>query len=123
MYVGLAWYFWKTRWRTRSKTGLLGWERAAILIPLLLHGWLLYDGVFARELRFGFAQALSVMMWLGVVLYWVESLFYSLDGMEPLVLPLAALAAPLPAIFPGLVSSGAHAQATEFRLHLVLAMA
>ena len=123
-YVGLAWHFWNTRWRRPSETkGLKGWERAAILVPLLLHGWLLYDGVFARELRFGFAQALSVMMWLGVALYWVESLFYSLDGMEPLVLPLAALAAPLPAVFPGLVSSGAHAQAAEFRLHLVLAMA
>src|SRR5688572_16982816 len=122
MYVGLAWYFWKTRWRTRSKTGLLGWERAAILVPLSLHGWLLYHGVFARELRFGFAQALSVMMFLGVALYWIESLFYQVEGMQPLVLPLAAAAAPLPAIFPGLASSGAHAQAAEFKLHLALAM-
>jgi len=122
-YVGLAWHFWNTRWRRSGAAhGLRGWERAAILAPLALHGWLLYQGVFAKELRFGFAQALSVMMWLGVAIYWVESLFYSLDGMEPLVLPLAAIAAPLPALFPGLVSSGAHAQATEFRLHLVLAM-
>jgi ABC-type uncharacterized transport system permease subunit len=126
-YVGLAWHFWNTRWRRPSpeqeaSRGLRTWERGAILVPLLLHAWLLYDGVFAKELRFGFAQALSVMMWLGVLIYWVESLFTSLDGMEPLVLPLAAVAAPLPAIFPGLVSSGAHAQATEFRLHLALAM-
>ncbi|HUG78755.1 MAG TPA: cytochrome c biogenesis protein CcsA [Burkholderiales bacterium] len=130
-YVGLAWHFWSTRWRrpataggeARATSGLHAWERAAILAPLALHGWLLYAGIFAAgELRFGFAQALSVMMWLGVALYWVESLFYSLDGMEPLVLPLAALAAPLPAVFPGLASSAAHAQATEFRLHLALAM-
>ena len=53
-------------------------------LPLALHGWLLYHGVFARELRFGFAQALSVMMFLGVAVYWVESLFYSLEGMQPL---------------------------------------
>ncbi|MGH8734307.1 MAG: cytochrome C assembly family protein, partial [Burkholderiales bacterium] len=85
-------------------------------------GWLLYQGVFAKELRFGFAQALSVMMFLGVAVYWVESLFYEVEGMQPLVLPLAAAAAPLPAIFPGLVSSGAHAQAAEFKLHLALAM-
>src|SRR6185503_2317796 len=105
------------------RSGLRGWERAAILVPLALHGWLLYDGIFATaELRFGFAQALSVMMFLGVAVYWFESLFYPLDGMEPLVLPLAALAVPLPAFFPGLVSSGAHAQAAEFKLHLALAM-
>jgi len=126
-YVGLAWHFWNTRWRRTApqrepRQGLQGWERSAILVPLLLHAWLLYDGIFSRELRFGFAQALSVMMWLGVAIYWVESLFYSLEGMEPLVLPLAALAAPLPAMFPGLASSGAHAQAIEFRLHLALAM-
>jgi ABC-type uncharacterized transport system permease subunit len=122
MYVGLAWYFWNTRWRAGSKTGLRGWERAAILVPLSIHGWLLYQGVFARELRFGFAQALSVMMFLGVAVYWIESLFYNLEGMQPLVLPLAAAAAPLPALFPGLVSSGAHAQAAELKLHLALAM-
>ena len=116
MYVGLAWHFWNTRWRSPSRPGLRPWERLAILVPLALHGWLLYQGVFARELRFGFAQALSVMMFLGVAVYWVESLFYSLEGMQPLLLPLAALAAPLPALFPGL------AAAAEFKLHLALAM-
>jgi ABC-type uncharacterized transport system permease subunit len=130
MYVGLAWHFWTTRWRSRPRPelgaeahGLQGWERGALLVPLALHGWLLYRGVFAApELRFGFAQALSVMMWLGVLIYWIESLFYSLEGMQPLVLPLAAVAAPLPALFPGLAAAGANAQALEFRLHLALAM-
>ena len=126
MYVGLAWHFWNSRWRAARTTppqpGLRTWERLAILAPLALHGWLLYDGVFAHELRFGFAQALSVMMFLGVAVYWVESLFYSLEGMLPLALPLAALAAPLPALFPGLASSGAQAAAAEFKLHLALAM-
>ena len=122
MYLGLAWHFWNTRWRTQARAGLQAWERAAILVPLALHGWLLYSGIFDQALRFGFAQALSAMMFIGVALYWVESLFYNLEGMQPLVLPLAALAAPLPALFPGLVSSGAHAQAAEFKLHLALAM-
>jgi ABC-type uncharacterized transport system permease subunit len=122
MYVGLAWHFWNTRWRREGPKGLRGWERAAILVPLALHGWLLYDGIFSRELRFGFAQALSVMMFIGVALYWIESLFYSLEGMQPLVLALAAVAAPLPPLFPGLASSGEHAQAAEFKLHLALAM-
>ena len=123
MYVGLAWHFWRTRWRRAdAKRGLQAWERAAILAPLAVHGWLLYQGIFARELRFGFAQALSVMMFLGVAFYWIESLFYDLEGMQPLVLPLAAVAVPLPALFPGLASAGAHAQAATFKLHLALAM-
>jgi ABC-type uncharacterized transport system permease subunit len=122
--VGLAWHFWNTRWRHRAGGGLRGWERAAILAPLLLHAWLLYDGIFAAsELRFGFAQALSVMTWLAVLAYWSESLLYNLDGMEPLVLLAAAATVTLPAFFPGLTLSGALSGSVEFRLHLALAMA
>jgi ABC-type uncharacterized transport system permease subunit len=131
VYVGLAWHFWRTRWRRRAtaqgpaqgKGGLQTWERLAILLPLALHGFTLYQQIFASAgLRFGFAQALSAMTFLAVALYWIESLFYPLDGMEPLVLPLAAVAVPLPAIFPGLASSGTYAQAGVFKLHLALAM-
>ena len=126
-YLGLAWHFWQTRWRRRQAAsgapGLRPWERIAILVPLAMHAWLIYTQIFeAEQLRFGFAQALSAMTWLAVALVWFESLFYSLDGMEPLVLPLAALAVPLPALFPGLASSGIHAQAVAFKLHLALAM-
>jgi ABC-type uncharacterized transport system permease subunit len=121
--VGLAWHFWNTRWRAPARAGaLLAWERAAVLAPFALHGWLLFDGVFAREIRFGFAQALSAMMFLAVAVYWVETFFYRVEGMLPVVLALAAAAVPLPALFPGLVSSGAQAQAAEFKLHLALAM-
>lgn len=121
-YLGLAWHFWSTRWRPRAEPAapeLAPWERAAVLVPLALHGALLYQSLFAGELRFGFAQALSVMMFLGVALYWIESLFYSLGGLEPLILPLAAAAAPLPLAFAG---RGVALQSTEFKLHLALAM-
>ncbi len=125
-YAGLAWHFWNTRWRTQPAApvagGLRPWERAAILLPLALHGALLYAALFvATELRFGFAYALSAMLWLAVLFYWVESLFYNVDGMQPPALALAALAVPLPALFPGR-ASGAYAASLEFKLHLVLGM-
>ncbi|HZN86908.1 MAG TPA: cytochrome c biogenesis protein CcsA [Burkholderiales bacterium] len=126
-YAGLAWHFWNSRWRARSAGGaapgggLRPWERAAILAALALHGWLLHAVLFAGALRFGFAHALSAMLWLAVLFYWAESLFYNLEGMQAPALALAALAVPLPALFPGL-ASGAYADSLEFRLHLVLAM-
>jgi ABC-type uncharacterized transport system permease subunit len=124
-YAGLAWHFWNTRWRAgRGDTpaGLAGWERAALAAVLAVHGALLANDVLlASQLRFGFAQALSITMWLAVAIYWFESLFFALDGFEPLLLPLAAIAAPLPALFPGISSPGL-AHAIEFKLHLLLAM-
>jgi len=124
LYAGLALHFWNTRWRAQppAVAGLLTWERAAILVPLALQGALLYSDLFARdELRFGFAHALSAMLWLAVLFYWLESFLYDLDAMQPPVLALAALAVPLPALFPGHVGAG-YAGSLEFRLHLLLAM-
>jgi ABC-type uncharacterized transport system permease subunit len=124
-YAALAWHFWNTRWRTAPQVpnppGLAQWERAALLLPFALHGWLLAVDLFlAPQLRFGFAQALSVMLWLGIAIYWLESLFLHLDGFEPLVLPPAAVAVVLPAVFPGMAST--HAATLGFKLHLALAM-
>lgn len=123
-YLGLAWHFWNTRWRARAALepgpGLRTWERAAILAPLALHGWTLYLQLYgAPQLRFGFAQALSAMLWLTVVIYWTESLFFRLDGMQPLVLGAAALGALAPAWFPGRPVA---VDSPDFKIHLTLAI-
>ena len=126
-YVGLAWHFWHTRWHRVSASdgaspgGLSAWERAAIIAPLALHGWLLHQAMFAApELRFGFAPALSAMLWLAVLIYWIESLFFALVGMQPLVLGTAGVVAALPLWFPGRLIP--HSDSPGFKLHLVLAI-
>ena len=122
LYAALAVHFWRTRWRGASVPRISAVERGAILVPLVLHTWLVYDMLWApSELRFGFGPALSVMLWLAVLIYWVESLFLDLEGMQAPILALAAVCAPLPALFPGLPSPPS-TQAAEFRVHLALAM-
>jgi ABC-type uncharacterized transport system permease subunit len=123
LYGLLAFHFWRTRWRARPSAAVPApaWERGAVLAPLALHTLLLYESLFNPEaLRFGFGYALSVMLWLAVVIYWVESLVLRVDGMQALVLPLAAVSVVLPAIFPGFEVSAPGTLA--FRLHLILAM-
>ena len=124
LYAALALHFWNTRWRARPASAageardLQAWERAAILAPLALHGALLYAETFAPSaLRFGFAPALSVMLWLALAICWLESLAYRTTLLFPMVLALAALCAPLPAFFPGRLV--ADTVSLEFRLHLV----
>ena len=88
LYALLALHFWRTRWRQAHAGGMALWERCALLLPLVMHGVLLYDALITpTELRFGFAHALSAMLWLGVFIFWFESLVYDLEGMQPLILP------------------------------------
>src|SRR6266704_598912 len=122
LYAILAFHFWRTRWRGASAPRLAPLERAAILAPFALHTWIVYDTLWAQsELHFGFGQALSVMLWLAVLIYWIESRFLELEGMQAPILALAAVCAPLPALFPGLAGAP-YTHSTEFRLHLALAM-
>jgi ABC-type uncharacterized transport system permease subunit len=125
-YLVLAWHFWNTRWRSEAPAAALKlWERAAVAAALALHGALLYEGLFATpELRFGFAQALSVMLFLAALMCWLEAFLYPVEALLPLVLAAAAACAPLPAFFPGRLSPDAvsFAQSFEFRLHLLFGM-
>jgi ABC-type uncharacterized transport system permease subunit len=121
LYASLALHFWNTRWRAATAPAPQPWERAAILAPLALHGALLYGDLFgARELRFGFAHALSTMLCLAVAICWLEGLLYRIETLWAMALGVAALCVPLPAFFPGRLAPEAFP--LEFRLHLVAGM-
>ncbi|MBB3261355.1 ABC-type uncharacterized transport system permease subunit [Paraburkholderia bannensis] len=96
-------------------------SRALLFVALAAHGLLLHMTIFpANEMIFGFAFALSAMFWLGAVIYWIESFFFSLDGLRLLLLPLAAIASILPLVFGG-VRVLPYAAAPLFKLHFVIA--
>jgi ABC-type uncharacterized transport system permease subunit len=129
LYAGLALHFWQTRWRVQperwrtlpaASVGLQGWERAAILVALALHGWLLWSLLALPEVpRIGFAHALSAMLWLVVLLCWIENLLVNIAILQPVTLGLAALCVPLTAWFPGRVPA---TTSFEFGVHLFLVM-
>jgi ABC-type uncharacterized transport system permease subunit len=98
------------------------WHDALLFIALIAHGVLLVHGISENgHLRFGFAHALSATFWLTALIVWIESFFSASRGLYLLVLPLAAIAALLPAAFPGAVLGGA-TDSTMFRAHLLLAI-
>ncbi len=126
LYAGLAGHLWRTRWRGPALDhpggGLALGERGLLLVALLAHGASLRMAIFDGEtMRFGFAIAISVMLWLAIALYWIESFYARMDGLQVLGLPTAAVAALLPAVFPdGHALSNAGSGA--FRLHFLMAM-
>jgi ABC-type uncharacterized transport system permease subunit len=130
LYAALGFHFWQTRWReseqlpgqTEAPLPIQVWERAGIFLALALQAVDLYDGLFSTgSMRFSFSLALSLMLWLAVLIYWLESFRLRLDGLQALVLPLAALCSALPVFFPQ-VHVIAHANAWGFKLHFMTAM-
>jgi ABC-type uncharacterized transport system permease subunit len=136
LYVALAVRLWQTRWRSpqakpgqstpSAVVGLNVPERLLLLAALIAHGISLHGEIFDGHaetvvMRFGFAIALSFMLWLAMALYWIESFYARMEGLLVIGLPAATVAAILPALVPEhhvLVNAGSIA----FRLHFLVAM-
>jgi len=126
MYAALAVYFWRTRWSPAANAAVRDdartLEHLMVLVPLILHGALLYDSVFAGDgVHLGVGNAISTIVWLTVAIYWLGNLFYNLEGLQAMVMPVAAICAILPMLFPpapALPNTGPAA----FKLHLLISM-
>lgn len=124
LYALLAVHFWRALRAASPMTpqrGLTAGERIALAVPLGLHGAALFGELSAPGgLRFGFAIAVSLTMWLAVLLYWFESFWSRLEGLRTLALPLAAVAVMLPAVFP--TEHVVRTDSMLFRAHFLAAM-
>lgn len=126
LYGGLAYHFWRTRWlhagasTTTPSSGAL--EHYAMLVPLGLHTALLARSMFGGPgLYLGVGDAVSAIVWLTVLIYWLGNFFYRLEGLQALVTPVAAAAALLPAIFPS-AKPLPNTDFIAFKFHLLISM-
>ena len=93
-----------------------------MLVPLALHGYLLARSLFAPDgLHLGVANAVSAILWLTVLIYWLGNFVYRLDGLQALVLPLAAAAVLLAALMPP-ARAIPNTDLAAFKFHLLIAM-
>ena len=103
--------------RLKSKALAQGLGMAVIF----LHGAALIPAWFqAESLRFGFAFAMSWMLWLAVVTLWIEAWTQRAGRLMVFVYPVAAIAAVLPFWFPGVPM--ALEASPLFRVHILMAM-
>jgi ABC-type uncharacterized transport system permease subunit len=127
MYAALAAYFWRTRWAVAApapavRANLKTLEHLAVLIPLILHAVLLYDSVFAGDgVHLGVGNAVSTIVWLTVVIYWLGNFFYNAEGLQAMVMPVAAVCAFLPLLFPP-ARALPNTELAAFKAHLLISM-
>jgi ABC-type uncharacterized transport system permease subunit len=125
LYGILGFLFWRSFARipeTPPRKGMTRPERMTLLTALALQGLALNTSMFpGDEMRFGFGLAVSLMLWLAVCFYWIETCFARLDGLHAMVLPAGVVGSILPLVFPGqhvLANAGSPA----FRAHFIVAM-
>lgn len=127
LYGALAVYAWRIRWSpaagvpgSAAPSGVI--EHYAVLVPLGLHAVLIARVMFAPDgLHLGVGNAVSAILWLTVLIYWAGNLVYRLDGLQSLVLPVAAVASLLPAVLPS-VKPLPNTELLVFKIHLLIAM-
>jgi ABC-type uncharacterized transport system permease subunit len=126
LYVGLAFLSWRGRWRgaalDRPPAGLAEWQRVGLLVALLAHGVALAGEIFPGDaMHFSFSIALSMIFWLAIAFYWIESFYARMEGLQMLGLPAAAVGVLLPMLFPSqhLLTN---IDSAQFRAHFLIAM-
>ena len=101
IYLAVAIAFWRSAKTTASKHSLK-LHTTMIALGLAIHGWLLYQDIFGGDFgsgfNLGFFNALSLIFWLTVLVYWLANLKHQLESLQAFVLPPAALFALLPAL-------------------------
>ena len=121
-YGVLAAFFWRAQLAGNVDALNRGVVGHVILVPLALHGYLLYGNLFVDGvLNLGLVSALSLILWLTMLVYWLARFFYPLAGLQSLVLPLAAVGAVLPALFPSAHMLSQHSS-WAFNAHVLMAM-
>lgn len=85
VYLLVALDFWRD-----PKQNTKNWHTVAIGLGLLLHTWLLKITLFYFNINLSLANAISAIMWLTVLIYWLGSFKTKLQSLQAFALPIAA---------------------------------
>jgi ABC-type uncharacterized transport system permease subunit len=129
LYAALAFQGWSGSWLAGVRhdgaaqvANQIAWQKLAIPVALLLHAALLYRSIFtAAGVNLGLGNAVSLIVWLTVAVYWLGSLFYRLAALQTLILPIAAICVIVPAVLPN-PHPLPYAATPAFTLHLIISM-
>ncbi len=90
-------------------------------VALILHAWVLYLSLFNTGLNLGFANALSLVSWLTVFIYWIANFSQPLRGLQAFVLLPAAFFVMLQVFMPE-THILPYAHQPLFMAHMIIAL-
>lgn len=111
-------------WRDLSgpSSGQAGWIQWVAPLPIAAHAWVLIDVIFADgALHLGLGPALSLIMWLSALIYWLASFRSRLAALQVVIYAGAALILAL-ALFLPVGRPLEHANLALFGVHLLLSI-
>ena len=123
-YAALAAYLWRSiaHLRRSDATSSSPVLHLLVAVPLTLHCWLLYSSIHRPDgLYLGLGNAVSLVIALAALFYWIGSFVYRLEALQLLVLPAAAVLSALPIIIPAahpLIDTSSLA----FKVHLLISL-
>lgn len=98
------------------------WGSALLGMTIALHALLLYRAIFTPAgLNLGLSNAISLMGWLTVTIFWLSSFYTDLRGMHSVILPIVAALVMLPLWLP-LHRVLPYGSMTAFKLHWAISM-
>ncbi|MBM3373464.1 MAG: cytochrome C biogenesis protein, partial [Betaproteobacteria bacterium] len=122
LYAVLAVHLWRRHWAAGTAPAAGQGSHLLQLAALAVHAIAVFGPMFAGHmLRIGVGDAISAILWLTVLIYGLGSLFYRLEALQALIMPVAAVSAMLPALLPA-EKVIPNTELLAFRLHLVLSM-
>ena len=96
IYAGVTLFLWRQAYSTTLGTApvtlnhVTAWPNWLILFGIVLHAWVLLRSVWVAEgLNLGLGNAVSLIVWLMVLIYWLGSWIYPLASLQMFVLPIA----------------------------------
>ena len=121
-YAILAISLWRplTLGGAQAHAGKVG--RICLLSAIVLHGIALHQSILLdNSLRLSWALGMSAAIWVGMIIFWLESLILRIDGLLLILLPAVTLVSTVAAAFPqGYIV--AHAHNDWLRAHLLIAL-
>ncbi|MBM3394467.1 MAG: cytochrome C biogenesis protein [Betaproteobacteria bacterium] len=96
--------------------------RSATALPIVMHGWLLSGALFAEgALHLGLGPALSLILFLAALIYWLASFRTRLVGLQVILCAIAAAVLLVTLLLPH-GKALVHANMPLFRAHLLLSI-